>query len=228
MIFTPFDRSWSTTRTSTSPEMGFPKRGRPGLIHTTWFPSFRSARAASMPRYPGPYTTVVSERIARSRTRWASPRELRNRNEPGAPIRESGRIGFPPVATHRKLYVSSVPSEKATRFFAASTRRARFPPGERYPELRELLSLRVGDPGELPLPGNQVGQHRPEVRGNVLLRRDDDLGVRVLLPRGLGGGEAGGAASQDEVAHGGPPWWDSDTESTIWEFEGQKEKEVSG
>jgi len=31
------------------------------------------------------------------------------------------------VATHRKLYVSSEPSEKETRFFAPSTRRARFP-----------------------------------------------------------------------------------------------------
>src|SRR5659263_655937 len=71
---------------------------------------------------------VVSDRIARSRTRCASPREFRKRNEPGAPISARGRIGRPPVATHRKLYVSSEPSEKVTRFFAASTRRARFPP----------------------------------------------------------------------------------------------------
>ena len=47
---TPRARSWSVTRASTSPEMGFPNRGSPGLIQVTWFPSLRIARAASMPR----------------------------------------------------------------------------------------------------------------------------------------------------------------------------------
>src|SRR4030042_1737096 len=105
LIVTPLFRSFSATFTSSSPEIGFPNRGRPGLTQITCCPSFRSARAASRPRYPGPNTTDTSERSARALIRSASPRELSDRKAPKLPIRPRGRIGFPPGAMQTKVKV---------------------------------------------------------------------------------------------------------------------------